>query len=38
MAADDRIKCQIVIDKYTLDAKKYGSRAQYKHSLEVISA
>ena len=36
MEADDRIKCQSVIDKYTLDAKKYGSRAQYKRSLEVL--
>ena len=36
MEADDRIKCQSVIDKYTTDAKKYGSRAQYKHSLKLL--
>lgn len=36
MEEDDRIRCQTVIDKYTLDAKKYGSRAQLKHSLEVL--
>lgn len=36
MDADDRIKCQSVIDKYTLDAKKFGSRTQYKRSLEVL--
>lgn len=36
MEAEDRIKCQSVIDKYTLDAKKYGSRTQYKRSLEML--
>lgn len=36
MADDDRIKCQTVIDKYTLDTKKYGTRSQYKRSLEVL--
>ena len=36
MEADDRLKCQSVLDKYTLDAKKYGSRTQYKRSLEVL--
>ena len=33
---DDRTKCQTLVDKYTLDAKKYGSRDQYKHSLEIL--
>ena len=36
MKADDKIKCQNVIDKYTGDAKKYGSRAQLKRSLAVL--
>ena len=36
MGEDDRSKCQTVIDKYTSDAKKFGSRAQLKHSLEVL--
>lgn len=35
MGKDDRNRCQAVLDKYTNDAKKYGSRAQLKHSLEV---
>lgn len=35
MEKDDRDRCQTVLDKYTNDAKKYGSRAQLKHSLEV---
>ena len=34
--ADDKIKCQSVVDKYTSDAKKYGSRAQYQRSLAII--
>ena len=36
MEADDRIKCQTVIDTYTDNAKKYGTKAQYKHSLEIL--
>lgn len=36
MAEDDKTKCQTVIDKYTGDAKKYGSRAQFKRSLELL--
>ena len=36
MADDDKTKCQTVIDKYTGDARKYGSRAQFKRSLEVL--
>ena len=36
MEADDKIKCQNVIDKYTGDAKKYGSRSQLKRSLETL--
>lgn len=35
MEKDDRHRCQAVLDKYTNDAKKFGSRAQLKHSLEV---
>lgn len=35
MENDDRNRCQAVLDKYTNDARKYGSRAQLKHSLEV---
>ena len=35
MTRDDRNRCQAVLDKYTVDAKKYGSRSQFKHSLEV---
>ena len=36
MDADDRFKCQTVIDTYTSNAKKYGSRTQYKRSLETL--
>ena len=32
---DDRHRCQAVLDKYTSDAQKYGSRAQLKHALGV---
>ena len=35
MEKDDRHRCQAVLDKYTIDAQKYGSRAQLKHALEV---
>ncbi|KAL6721232.1 Superkiller protein 3 [Lecanora helva] len=35
MEKDDRNRCQTVLDKYTNDAKKYGSRTQLKRSLEV---
>ena len=35
MEKDDRTRCQSVLDKYVGDAKKYGSRTQLKHSLEV---
>lgn len=30
------MRCEKVVHRYTGDAKKYGSRAQYKHSLEVL--
>ena len=33
---DDKTRCQTVVDKYTDFARKCGSRAQYKHSLEVL--
>ena len=36
VSRDDRIRCQLVVDKYTSDAKKYGSRTQYKRSLELL--
>ncbi|KAK4690960.1 superkiller protein 3, partial [Lecanoromycetidae sp. Uapishka_2] len=35
MEKDDRTRCQTVISKYVADAKKYGSRAQLKRSLDV---
>ena len=35
MEKDDKARCQSVVDKYVGDAKKYGSRSQYKRSLEV---
>ena len=35
MEKDDKIRCQTVLEKYVGDAKKYGSRAHLKHSLEV---
>jgi superkiller protein 3 len=35
-ASDDRTQCQIVVDKYELFAKKHGSRAQYRHALELL--
>ena len=35
MDKDDRDRCQASLDKYVGDAKRYGSRAQLKHSLEV---
>lgn len=33
---DDHIRCQSVVDKYIEFAKKYASRAQYKHALEIL--
>ena len=36
MNEDDRHRCQSTIDQYTLDAKKYGSRSQYKRSLAAL--
>lgn len=36
MNENDKIRCQTVVDTYTGNAKKYGSRAQYRHSLEVL--
>lgn len=33
---DDKTRCQTVVDKYTDFARKCGSRAQYKHSLEML--
>ena len=35
MEKDDRNRCQTALDKYTNDARKYGSQSQYRHSLEV---
>ncbi|KAL9005635.1 MAG: hypothetical protein Q9188_001591 [Gyalolechia gomerana] len=34
--ADDKTRCQTVVDKYTDFARKCGSRFQYKHSLEIL--
>ncbi|KAI9816499.1 MAG: Superkiller protein 3 [Pycnora praestabilis] len=36
MEADDKHRCQVVIDKYMGYAKQHGSRTQYKHALEVL--
>ena len=36
MQHDERTKCQTTIDKYTLTAQKFGSRTQYKRSLELV--
>ena len=33
---DDKIRCQVVVDKYTDFAKKHGSRSQYKHAMEIL--
>ncbi|KAI4109199.1 MAG: hypothetical protein L6R37_000630 [Teloschistes peruensis] len=33
---DDKTRCQTVVDKYTDFARKCGSRAQYRHSLEFV--
>jgi superkiller protein 3 len=34
-ASDDRTQCQTVVEKYERFAKKHGSRAQYRHALEL---
>ncbi len=34
--SEDTAQCQNVIDKYELFAKRHGSRAQYRHALELI--
>lgn len=36
LCRDDKSRCQSVVDKYTDFARKCGSRAQYRHSLEVL--
>ncbi|KAL8901155.1 MAG: hypothetical protein Q9192_000690 [Flavoplaca navasiana] len=36
VAIDDKTRCQTVVDKYTDFARKCGSRAQYRHSLEIL--
>ena len=36
LAEIDIAQCQSVIDKYELFARKYGSRAQYRHALELM--
>ena len=36
MKADDKTRCQTVLDKYVEFAKTCGSRAQYKHALEIL--
>ncbi|KAL9602970.1 MAG: hypothetical protein Q9219_001495 [cf. Caloplaca sp. 3 TL-2023] len=36
MQVDDKTRCQTVIDKYTDSARRCGSRAQYKHSLDIL--
>ena len=36
MDADDRIKCQTVVDNYTKAAKEHGTQSQYRRSLEIL--
>ncbi|KAL8697691.1 MAG: hypothetical protein Q9224_002188 [Gallowayella concinna] len=36
VAVDDKTRCQTVVDKYTDFARKCGSRAQYRHSLDIL--
>ncbi|KAL8764608.1 MAG: hypothetical protein Q9209_007957 [Squamulea sp. 1 TL-2023] len=36
IALDDKTRCQTLVDKYTDFARKCGSRAQYRHSLEML--
>ncbi|KAL8809585.1 MAG: hypothetical protein Q9223_004523 [Gallowayella weberi] len=36
MARDDKTRCQTVVDKYVDFARKCGTRAQYRHSLEIL--
>ncbi|KAL8851106.1 MAG: hypothetical protein Q9221_004002 [Calogaya cf. arnoldii] len=36
IAVDDKTRCQTVVDKYTDFARKCGTRAQYRHSLEIL--
>ncbi|KAI4263989.1 MAG: hypothetical protein L6R42_000897 [Xanthoria sp. 1 TBL-2021] len=36
MAVDDKTRCQTVVDRYTDFARKCGTRAQYRHSLEML--
>lgn len=33
---DDKTRCQTVVDKYVEFAKKYASRAQYRHALQIL--
>lgn len=33
---DDKTRCQSIVDKYIEFAKKYASRGQYKHALEIL--
>jgi superkiller protein 3 len=35
-SADDKYKCQDVVDKFLMFAKNQGSRLQYKHAQEII--
>ena len=35
-ASDDITQCQTIVDKYESFAKKHGSRAQYRHALELL--
>ncbi|KAL8797526.1 MAG: hypothetical protein Q9195_000342 [Heterodermia aff. obscurata] len=36
MEADDKTRCQTVIDRYVDFARRCGSQAQYRHALEVL--
>ncbi|KAL8711082.1 MAG: hypothetical protein Q9220_004463 [cf. Caloplaca sp. 1 TL-2023] len=33
---DDKTRCQTVVDKYIDFSRKYGSRTQYRHSLDIL--
>jgi superkiller protein 3 len=33
---DDITRCQLIVDKYIEFAKRYSSRGQYKHALEIL--
>ncbi|KAI9783596.1 MAG: Superkiller protein 3 [Candelina submexicana] len=36
MEADDRVRCQAIVDKFLTFAKEHGTRTQYKQALELL--